>query len=350
MKQHNDKIFSINDPAAQKLTVDDVLLTPSIGILDSRSKAIIDSSYIFSSPMDVVTGYDLAQVMLSQNQSPVFCRFISDAERMRALNDFYKHENFWFSVGLNREDYDRLDKFFIDKPFDSKINISIDVAHGATAIASRFYKLYKEAKWCRNLMSGTVATRQAALYVAEYCTHIRVGIGPGSACSTRVVTGCGYPNLAAVYEISSALEAKSLNNFVIADGGIRSSGDIVKYLAAGAHAVMLGSMLSSLQESHGWIEPFIGRPYKYYRGQASKEFQIHRRGKINGTPEGVQSTKKIYKTVSFVDFNYQIKSAIASAISYLGINCIKDLNPHNVKFVRITTSGLQESHPHILLK
>jgi len=348
MRALNDKIFSINDLSAPRLTVDDVLLVPTIGRLESRTQAKIDTSFIYSSPMDVVTGFNLCAAMLPEKQSPVLCRFLPHAEKKRTLDTFHLNENFWYSVGLNKEDYDFLNLYFFDKGSACKVNICVDIAHGATEQALKFYKLYKEARWCRKLMSGTVATPEAALFVSEYCSHIRVGIGPGSACSTRIVTGCGYPNLSALYEISSSFRYK--DNILIADGGIRSSGDIIKYLAAGANAVMLGRMLSSIDESHGWQESFFGKPYKYYRGQASKEFQVQRRGKVNGTPEGVQSNKKIYKSGSFADFNNQTKSAIASAISYLGINCIQELNPDNVKFVRITTSGLQESHPHILLK
>jgi IMP dehydrogenase/GMP reductase len=348
MRALNDKIFSINDLSAPRLTVDDVLLAPTIGYLSSRSQAKIEIPFIYSSPMDTVTGFNLCAAMLPEKQNPVLCRFLPLPEKKKALSAFYNDENFWYSVGLNKEDYDFLNLFFSSKSGNSKVNISVDIAHGATEQALKFYKLYKEAPWCRNLMSGTVATPEAALFLSDYCTHIRIGIGPGSACSTRVVTGCGYPNLSAVYEISNAFKNK--DNILIADGGIRSSGDIIKYLAAGANAVMLGRMLSSVNESHGWEEPLFGKPYKLYRGQASKEFQVQRRGKINGTPEGVQSNKKIYKSGSFADFNNQTKSAVASAISYLGINCIQELNPENVKFVRITTSGLQESHPHILLK
>lgn len=347
MRSHNDKIFSLEDPTAPKLTTDDVLLVPTIGKLQSRSQAKVDSTFIYSSPMDVVTGLDLCKAMLNERQAPVLCRFLPEPERRYALSLYHANSNFWYSVGLNKEDYDFLDFYFTQKGKNSKVNVSVDIAHGATEQAYKLYKLYSEAPWCRAIMSGTVATPEAAAYVSNYCSHIRVGIGPGSACSTRIVTGCGYPNLAAVYEIRAALGS---DHYIIADGGIRSSGDIIKYLAAGADGVMLGSMLSSIDESHGWLEPFIGKPYKYYRGQASKQFQIERRGKINGAPEGVQSNKKIYKSGSFSDFNNQTKASIASAISYLGINCIQDLNPDNVKFVRITTSGLQESHPHILLK
>ena len=347
MKAHNDKIFSLDDSTLPKLTTDDVLLTPTIGKLSSRSQADVNKTFIYSSPMDVVTGFDLCKPMIEANQAPVLCRFLPIAERKRALSIYHNSSLFWYSVGLNKEDYDFLNNYFSSKSKNDQVNISVDIAHGATEQAYKLYKLYSEAPWCRAIMSGTVATAEAATYVSDYCSHIRVGIGPGSACSTRIVTGCGYPNLSAVYEIRDALGD---DHYIIADGGIRSSGDIIKYLAAGADGVMLGSMLSSVDESHGWIEPFIGKPYKYYRGQASKQFQIERRGKINCAPEGVQSNKKIYKSGSFSDFNNQIKASIASAISYLGINCIEDLNPHNVKFVRITTSGLQESHPHILLK
>lgn len=352
MIKYNDLVFSLEDASSVKLSTNDVLLQPSIGILKSRSEAIVDSSFIFSSPMDVVTGLNMSEAMIAENQNPVFCRFLPLDQKVKAILKFHSQENFWYSVGAFDCDWELIEYLKQTKqlPEDFYLNISVDVAHGATEAMQEIYKIYSSFSWCKNLMSGTVATPKAAEFVYNAgCNYVRIGIGPGSACSTRIVTGCGYPNLSAVYEIYRHFQFQEYDNFkLIADGGIKNTGDIAKYLAAGANGVMIGSMLSTIVESEGWIRPFLSKPYKYYRGQASAEFQKDKRGKINGVPEGVQNNKKIYPTKSFYTFNKEVKSALASTISYLSIKQISDLKPENVKFVRITSSGFNESRPHIL--
>ena len=357
MIANNDLVFSLYDVSKPKLATDDVLLQPTVGVLKSRSDTNTTASFVFSSPMDVVTGFDLSKAMIDQKQNPTFCRFLSEKQKLQALNTLTISDNFWYSVGASYEDYEFVSQ---NLPPNTTVNISVDVAHGATNSLRDIYKLYSKAPWCSKLMSGTVATVSGATFVYNAgCNYIRVGIGPGSACSTRIVTGVGYPNLSAVYEIYRYFD--DIYNgydgpFIIADGGIRNSSDIVKYLSAGANGVMLGSMLSSLKESEGWIYPkktFFPlskdlKPYKYYRGQASASFQLENRGKINSVPEGVQSPNKIYQTVSYVDFHKDLEKAISSSLSYLGLTNMNQLNPKNVSFVRITPSGLNESRPHIL--
>ena len=202
-------------------------------------------------------------------------------------------------------------------------------------------------------MSGTVATAESARNVYNYgCTHIRVGIGPGSACSTIIVTGCGVPNLVAIFNIYNEFCANIDKPIIIADGGIKNSGDIVKYLSAGADAVMIGSLFSKTIESPGWTNTwwsrFFGRPpVKCYRGQASKEFQMDRRGFVSGAPEGVVA-KPQHPEYSLQQIVSQLESGVASALSYLGLKSSKELNPKNVQFIKITQNGVHESKPHIL--
>lgn len=357
MISHNDLIFSLDSPSSQKLTTDDVLLEPTIGKLASRSLAKTSASFVFGSPMDVVTGVSLSKAMLESKQCPVFCRFLNEDQKLYALKNFSFSDNFWFSVGSSIEDYEFVLR---NLPKGNYVNIAVDVAHGATHQLKEVYKKYSSSSWCDKLMSGTVATVKGAKYVVDSgCTHVRVGIGPGSACSTRIVTGVGYPNLSAVYEIYRYFfdfYDSDFRPFIIADGGIRNTSDVIKYLSAGADGVMLGNMLSSLQESEGWIYPrktFFPltkdlKPYKYYRGQASASFQLEKRGKVNSVPEGVQSPNKIYQTVTYSKFHEDLEKAIGSSLSYLGLTDIHQLNPENVSFIRITPSGLNESRPHIL--
>ena len=352
------------------LSLDDVLLKPSTGVIKSRKEALINTTFLYSSPMDTVYSDKLAQEIFSTGQAALSCRFVEKNKRLLDLFNNYAEENFWFSVGASYEDYHLVNEFIKDlKMPEVKLNISVDVAHGDTLYMQDLYLAYSSAEWCKNLMSGTVATYSSACNVFEAgCTHVRVGIGPGSACSTRIVTGCGVPNLSAIYRIYTHfkldIEAKILNSMpiIIADGGIRTSGDIAKYLAAGADGVMVGSLLSKTFESGGWkksslnsllflltkSETFYKKSfYKRYRGQASKAFQLDHKGKVSGTPEGVEGPVQ-NPQYTYSELYHLITSGLKSTISYTGLNSLDQLSPETVEFLKITQSGLLESKPHLL--
>jgi IMP dehydrogenase/GMP reductase len=354
----NEKLFSSN----VYYSTDDFLLKPTTGVLKTRKDAVLDSPFIYSSPMDTVTSLSMSQALLDSNQSPVFCRFLSDEIQALALERFSTCSNFWFSVSSSLEDYDALKLYFSDKLH--AVNISVDVAHGDTKHLNKIYNLYAQASWCSGLMSGTVATSTSAIAVARAgCTHVRVGIGPGSACSTRVITGCGVPNISAVFDVWSSFQIypESIRPKIIADGGIRTTGDIVKYLSAGANGVMIGRLFSNCIESSGWktnrlkklinflsFNLFFKRYlYKRYRGQASKDFQLEHRGVVSGTPEGVVGSVQ-YPKNTVDNFVTETKAGVASALSYLGLTNIKDLNPYNVEFIHISPASYRESRPHLL--
>lgn len=354
----NENLFSSDT----HYSTNDFLLKPTRGVLESRKDAIINEPFIYSSPMDTVTSIYMSQSLLAAGQSPVFCRFLPDETQHLALDTFSSHPNFWFSVGASLEDYEALKLYFSDQ--NHRINICVDVAHGDTTSLNKIYNLYANASWCSALMSGTVATSSSALRVARAgCTHVRVGIGPGSACSTRIVTGCGVPNLSAIFDIWSSFQVymEPLRPKIIADGGIKTTGDIVKYLSAGADGVMIGRLLSNCIESPGWKTNrftqlmnffsfnkfFKNYLYKRYRGQASKEFQLEHRGIVSGTPEGVTGFLQ-HPTNTTDNFVNETKAGISSALSYLGLTNIKDLNPENVEFIRISSASYQESRPHLL--
>ena len=354
----NDMLFSSNT----HYSTNDFLLKPSSGVLKSRKDAIVNTPFIYSSPMDTVTSINMSEALLANDQSPVFCRFLSDSTQHLALENFSSNPNFWFTVSASKEDYKALNYYFSEK--NHLVNICVDVAHGDTKHIAEIYNMYSSANWCRNLMSGTIATPKSAINVARAgCTHIRVGIGPGSACSTRIVTGCGVPNLSAVFQIWSTFQGylEQTRPKIIADGGIKTTGDIVKYLSAGADGVMIGNLLSTCIESPNWeidqFKKFINffsfglfcknYLYKKYRGQASKDFQIKYKGVVSGTPEGVTGTVQ-HPTNTVDNFVNETKAGIASALSYLGLTNIKDLNPRNVEFIRISSASYQESRPHLL--
>jgi IMP dehydrogenase len=355
----NIKLFNDN-----YLSTNDVLLKPTRGVVSSRSDIAIEETFIYSSPMDTVTGISLIKEMDKYNQASVSCRFKSNQHRLLELERFISNKNYWFSVGASVSDFDMLKIWASKFKVTPKINISVDVAHGNTDNLNQLYKNYSKQRWCKKLMSGTVATGQAALDLVESgCTHIRVGIGPGSACSTRVVTGCGVPNLSAIHDVWLSLYDAQLvdKTTIIADGGIKTTGDIVKYLSAGADAVMLGNLLSKTYESSGWktnlLKFFLNKItfkkffndflYKNYRGQASAAFQLEKKGKVSGTPEGVQGPKQSPQYY-YSDFHYKVISALRSAISYLGGKNIVDLNPRTVEMIQITQSSYNESIPHLL--
>ena len=183
------------------LSTDDVLIKPATGLLSSRKHAKIDTTFIYNSPMDTVASFDLFNELLSTGQAAVGCRFNSIEARMYELALHKNKPNYWFTVGSSLKDYEIL-KEYCSRHSKASLNICVDVAHGDTVHLHQLYQQYSKESWCKSLMSGTIATPKSAYSVFESgCTHIRVGIGPGSACSTRIVTGCGVPNLSAVFQI-----------------------------------------------------------------------------------------------------------------------------------------------------
>ena len=344
------------------LSTNDLLIEPSTGCVKSRSDIDLDSkTFIYSSPMDTVASESLFYAMLSTNQAPLSCRFSSTQERLAQLDLFLNNSNYWFSVGSSLEDFDMLSEYLEESKFAS-INVAVDVAHGDTSYMHKIYSKYSSQPWCKGLMSGTIATVPSAKNCFQYgCTHIRVGIGPGSACTTRIVTGCGVPNISAVFRIWDHFSTLLSPPKIIADGGIKTTGDIAKYLAAGADGVMVGNLLSKTKESSGWKTDKLkflfnifsfglfckNYTYKYYRGQASAQFQKEKKGFISGAPEGIQGPKQ---TPQYTwDYFYQnTTSALRSTLSYTGLLDLKDLNPKNVKLIKVTENGFRESKPHLL--
>ena len=329
---------------SELLSVNDVLLRPGHGIVKSRSEIDTNNNYIMSAPMDKVTGYELCKVMLAHGQSPVLSRFIDPEERTKAILEFAGEDNFWIAVSA---DYKKEQEYLWDLVKNKRINICVDVAHGSSQEMGVTYYNWRQLPNVIGLMSGSIATPEAAFFCIELgCTHLRVGIGPGSACTTRLVTGVGYPQLSAVFEIKKRQMLKDKSEIkIIADGGISTSGDIVKYLSAGADMVMLGKMLSYAEESCGW-ETNVGLKRKKYRGQASKSFQQDLYGKSNHV-EGESSKDYYHVKYTFNEFLNEMNDGITSAISYLGLNKFSALSPSNVKFMRITQNSWNESNTNL---
>lgn len=230
--------------------------------------------------------------------------------------------------------------------------IVIDTAHGhSIGVIKTLRELKKLYGTVVDIVVGNIATRQAAIMLAEAgADAVKVGIGPGSICTTRVVAGVGVPQISAIYNVAEALQGLDIP--VIADGGVRYSGDMVKALAAGASTVMAGSLFAGVEESPGDTIIYQGRKYKTYRGMGSVEamqqgskdryFQDMEDEISKLVPEGIVS-RVPYKGV-LSEVYYQLVGGLKSGMGYCGAKSLKDLI--DVKFVKITNAGMIESHPH----
>ncbi len=229
--------------------------------------------------------------------------------------------------------------------------IVIDTAHGHSKGVIGVLRQIKEAFPEIDVVVGNIATGEAARYLVENgADGVKVGIGPGSICTTRVIAGVGVPQLSAVYDVAKALEGTGVP--LIADGGIRYSGDIVKALAAGAYSVMLGGMLAGVEESPGDTIIYNGRKYKAYRGMGSLEamekgskdryFQAGETDTRKLVPEGIAA--RVPFKGSLYEVTYQMLGGLRSGMGYCGAANIEKL--HEAKFTRITSAGVLESHPH----
>lgn len=229
--------------------------------------------------------------------------------------------------------------------------IVIDTAHGHSEGVIEQVKKVRQAYPSLTITAGNVATKEATKELIEAgASIVKVGIGPGSICTTRVVAGVGVPQITAVYDC--AQEAEKYGVPVIADGGIKYSGDVIKALAAGAHAVMLGSLFAGVTESPGETELFQGRKYKVYRGMGSvgamkagskdRYFQESEETK-KLVPEGIEG-RVAYKG-SLADIIHQLLGGVRAGMGYCGTDSIEALR-HDARFIRISNAGLRESHPH----
>ena len=229
--------------------------------------------------------------------------------------------------------------------------IVVDTAHGHSTNVIETVRAIKQAHRVP-VVAGNVATAEGARALADAgADGVKVGIGPGSICTTRVVTGVGVPQLSAVMQCSAALAADGVP--VIADGGIRNSGDIVKAVAAGASCVMLGSMLAGVEESPGETILYRGRTFKTVRGMGSlgameagsadRYAQGDIRERMKYVPEGVEGM--VPTKGPLAAFVYQLAGGLRSGMGYCGARTLPELQ-QKARFVRVTVAGLRESHPH----
>lgn len=250
-------------------------------------------------------------------------------------------------VGVTADTFQRMEAL-INAGVDA---IVIDTAHGHSKSVIEKLREAKAAFTGVDFVVGNIATAEAARMLVEAgADAIKVGIGPGSICTTRVVAGVGVPQLSAIYDVSCALQGTGVP--LIADGGLRYSGDVVKALAAGGCSVMIGSLVAGTEESPGETIIFNGRKFKTYRGMGSLE-AMENGSKDRYFQSGVADVKKLvpegiagrvpYKG-SVQEVIYQLVGGLRSGMGYCGAATIEQL--HNAKFTRITNAGVLESHPH----
>lgn len=250
-------------------------------------------------------------------------------------------------VGVTADSMERVDAL-VEAGVDA---IVIDTAHGHSRGVIGVLRAIKEKYPEIDVVVGNIATGDAARFLVDNgADGVKVGIGPGSICTTRIIAGVGVPQLSAVYDVAKALEGTGVP--LIADGGIRYSGDVVKALAAGAYSVMLGGMLAGVDETPGDTIIYNGRKYKAYRGMGSLE-AMERGSKDRYFQAGETDTKKLvpegiaarvpYKG-SLYEVVYQVLGGLRAGMGYCGAPDIDAL--HHAQFTRITNAGVAESHPH----
>ena len=251
------------------------------------------------------------------------------------------------AVGITSDSFGRIEAL-VQAQVDA---IVIDTAHGHSKGVLEMLKKAKNKFPEKDIIVGNIATAEAASeLVFAGADAVKVGIGPGSICTTRIIAGVGFPQLSAIYNVAKALRNSGVP--IIADGGLRYSGDIVKALAAGAQSVMAGSLFAGVEESPGETIIFQGRKFKSYRGMGSVEamqqgskdryFQDYEDDIRKFVPEGIVGRVPFKGTL--YEVVYQIVGGLRAGMGYCGAHNIERL--HEAKFVRITNAGLAEGHPH----
>ncbi|MGI6220015.1 MAG: IMP dehydrogenase [Bacteroidaceae bacterium] len=250
-------------------------------------------------------------------------------------------------VGVTKDTYDRMEAL-VEAGVDALV---IDTAHGHSKSVIETLREAKKRFPQVDIVVGNIATGEAAKALVDAgADAVKVGIGPGSICTTRVVAGVGVPQLTAVYDVAQAIKGSGIP--LIADGGLRYSGDVVKALAAGGYSVMIGSLVAGTEESPGETILFNGRKFKSYRGMGSLEamengskdryFQSEESNVKKLVPEGI-AARVPYKG-NLYEVIYQLCGGLRAGMGYCGAKDIEAL--HDAKFTRITNAGVLESHPH----
>ena len=345
------------EPIKEALTFDDVLLLPRYSsVLPTKTNIFVKLTKNISlkvpfltSAMDTVTESKMSIAIAKEGGMGIVHRNLdikNQSKEVKKVKD--KKLLVGAAVGTNKEDLERV-KSLISNGVDL---IVIDTAHGHSEkvlkTLSKIKKIIKNIPVC----VGNIATGEAAkkLYNSG-ADIIKVGIGPGSICTTRMVAGIGVPQISAIMDVKEALQKKKIK--IISDGGIKFSGDIAKALAAGADAIMMGSIFAGTEESPGKKFKTNGKIYKKYRGMgsigamsagsANRYFQKNFKDKSKFVPEGVEGRVEYKGRVSKII--YQLQGGLRSSMGYIGAKNLNEINK-KAKFVKITKAGFYESMVH----
>ncbi len=332
------------------LTYDDVLLVPQYSDIRSRQEIDVGTNLggrwsrpirlplpVISSPMDTVTGPAMANAMNKAGGMGIIHRYCSTDEQARMIRKVNRGIKA-AAIGVTGDYHDRAKALVA---MGTKV-LCVDVAHGHHVLMESALKQLRDTFGDTvHIMAGNVATLDGINALSDWgADSVRCNIGGGSICSTRIQTGHGHPGLQTVVDCAKT----DRDVTIIADGGIRNSGDIVKALAAGADCVMVGSLLSGTSETPGEIIYIDGEPHKTYRGMASEEAQKDWRGSASSL-EGISTVLPSKGTVKNV--LYSLDKGIRSGFSYTGARTLIELQTKAV-FTRQTAAGMRESGTHIL--
>jgi IMP dehydrogenase len=339
------------------LTFDDVTLIPQYSsVLPTEtitncklSKNLNLQIPLLSSAMDTVTESKMAIAISKSGGIGVIHRNLSIEKQVVEVQKV-KRSNCLVgaAIGVSSRDLERAEEL-------SRIKtdlIVIDTAHGHTKKVLTMIKKIKKKLKNSTLCAGNIATGKAAKFLADNGVDIvKVGIGPGSICTTRLVAGIGVPQLSAVIDVKKAL--KKYNTKIISDGGIKFSGDLAKAIAAGADAIMIGSLFSGTKESPGKIIRYKGKLYKNFRGMGSvgamnagsadRYYQKKNKNIKKYVPEGVEGMVKFKGSVKEIIYN--LVGGLKSSMGYMGAKTIKDLQKKG-QFLKISKAGFYESMVH----
>lgn len=334
------------------LCFDDILLVPQRSDVSSRhdvdlsmtignGKRMVQLSLpVISAPMDTVTDIDMCAAMANAGGLGILHRYMSYSDQiLKAQSLIEKNIGFGVAIASNNGYLAQADQLY---NIGAKVFL-VDTANGHGDYAVRAVVQLRNAFKDAHIMAGNVSTVDGFIRLAEAgADSIRVGIGGGSACTTRIVSGHGIPTLQSIIDIA---EKNFTECSIIADGGIRNSGDIVKAFAAGADAVMLGSMLAGTDEAPGSILiDEHGREVKAFRGMASAAAQKDMSGKVS-VAEGIATTIPYKGSVNhIVD---QIRGGIGSGCSYSGVSNLSDLYLQS-EYITVSTLSINESKPHAI--
>ncbi|MCH7397299.1 IMP dehydrogenase [Belliella sp. DSM 107340] len=338
----NRDLRFIKDPNRdiKSIMTKDKLITAKAGITLEQAEEILQEFKIEKLPIiddeNKLTGLITYKDILKRRDKPHACK------------DEYGRLRVGAAVGVTADIVERVEAL---KNAGVDV-VSIDTAHGHSKGVIETCRRIKDAFPDLDVIVGNIATPEAAIALADAgADAVKVGVGPGSICTTRVIAGVGVPQLSAVFECAEALKGRNVP--VIADGGIRYSGDLVKAIAAGGSSIMIGSLLAGTEEAPGEMIIFEGRKFKSYRGMGSLEamesgskdryFQDAEDNIKKLVPEGIVG-RVAYKGL-VQEVLYQLVGGLQAGMGYCGTKTIEDLQK-NGKFVKITAAGVKESHPH----